>query len=88
MKERAQANVGLVPKRAEIISYEDEEKLWIKVLLGEENPDQLHSTILFLLGINMCFRAVEDHYNLRRPLPNQPSQLTFEHNKRGIKCLV
>ena len=88
MKERAQANVGLVPKQAEIISYEDEEKLWIKGLLGEENPDQLRSTILFLLGINMCFRAVEDHYNLRRPLPNQPSQLTFEHNKRGIKCLV
>ena len=57
MQERAQANVGVVPKRAEIISYEDEEKLWKEGLLGEDTPDKLRNTLLFLFGINMLFSS-------------------------------
>ena len=51
MQERAQANVGVVPKRAEIISYEDEEKLWKSGLLGKDTPDKLRDTLLFLFGL-------------------------------------
>ena len=36
----------------------------------------------------MCFWAVEDHYNLQRPLEGKASQLTFEANKHGVRCLV
>ena len=34
--------------------------------------------MLFLLGINLFLRAVDEHYNLRREMPTQPSQLQFE----------
>ena len=65
MKEHTAANIGVVPKQAELITYEMEKKLWEKGVLGEENPDQLRNTVLFILGVNMYLRAVEDHYNLQ-----------------------
>ena len=88
MKERAQANVGVSVKHAELITYEMERKLWEKGILGESNPDQLRNTVLFLLGVNCYLRAVEDHYNLRRDMPKESGQISFETSQRGIKCLV
>ena len=88
MKERCADSVGMVKKQADIISYEYEEKMWQNGILGEDTPDKLRSTILFLLGINLALRAVEEHYNLRRELTNKPSQLAFETNSTGVKCLV
>ena len=41
MKERTQANVGTVKKEAKVISYDLENELWLRGILGEESPDQL-----------------------------------------------
>ena len=65
MRERTQANVGVITKQADIISYEAEETLWSKGILGEDTPDKLRNTVLFLLGMNVLLRAVEEHYYLR-----------------------
>ena len=58
-------NIGVVKKQANFITYEMEEKLWKFGILGEENPDQLRNTDLFLIGINVHLFAIEEHYALR-----------------------
>ena len=88
MKERAEEGVGLVKKQAQYISIEHEEKLWNSNVLGEENPQQLRDTVLFLLGINLGLRAVDEHYDLRRDSVEKPSQISFERDVNGTHCLV
>ena len=88
MKERAALNIGMVPKQAEIITYEFEERMWQKGILGENYPDTLRNTVLFLLGINCYLRAVDEHYHLRRSMPNKPSQISIESDSNGVKCVV
>ena len=88
MKERTALNVGVTKKQAQVISYKDEQNLWESGVLGEDAPDKLRNTVLFLLGINIFLRAVEEHYYLRRSVAEGTSQLSFELNTRGEKCLV
>ena len=38
--------------------------MWKEGVLGEMDPDTLRNTVLFLLGINLMLRAVEEHYAL------------------------
>ena len=56
--------------------------------MGEDSPNKLRDTVLFLLGINCLLRAVEEHYSLRRNFPGKPSQLSFQTNEFGDKCIV
>ena len=65
MKERASDNIGMVKKQAEVITYEYENELWQKGLLGEHDADTLRNTVLFLIGINCVLRAGDEHYYLR-----------------------
>ena len=88
MMERSKMNIGVIPKQAEVITFEFEEKLWKLGVLGEDNPTKLRNTVLFLLGINCLLRAVEEHYSLRRDMPTECSQLSFKVNNFGEKCLV
>ena len=88
MKERTQANIGVVTKQAELITYDMERKLWDKGVLGESNPDQLRNTVLFLLGVNLYLCAMEDHYNLCRNMSYQQGQILFELSEKGVRCLV
>ena len=88
MKERASLNIGLVKRRAEMIDSEIEEKLWSSGVLGESNPDQLWTTVLFLIGLNIGLRAGDEHYALRRETLAVPSQLQFKRNGKGVRCLV
>ena len=76
MKECAQENVGIVKKQAGVMNYEVEDLLWKQNVLGEETPDQLRNTVLFLIGINCGLRAGDEHYDLHRDSPNKASQLT------------
>ena len=88
MKERAEANIGLITKQAQFISLEHENDMWEKGILGEETPDKLRSTVLFLLGIHCGLRAGDEHYALCRESSQKPSQLTFERSPNGKRCLV
>ena len=51
--------------------------MWNQSVLGEDTPDRLRDTVLFLLGINLMLRAVEEHYYLRRTTSQTQSQLSF-----------
>ena len=88
MKERAQQGIGNVKKQANLISMNFEEELWGKGILGEDSPEKLRNTVLFLLGINCSLRAGDEHHDLRRDTKDKPSQLSFQRNDAGIRCLV
>ena len=68
-------------KQAQLITPAFEEKLW-------ENNVQLHSTVLFLLGINLGLRAGDEHYDLHHNSEAKPSQISFRCNSKNVKCLV
>ena len=88
MKERAAAKIGTVKRQAEVLTYDYENELWENGSLGEHNPDILRSTVMFLIGIHCILRAGDEHYYLRRDMPNQPSQLQLKKNSKGQRCLV
>ena len=86
MKERTALNLGVNKKQANLITYEMEQDLWNRNFLGEDSPEKLRLTVYFLVGLRLMFRSVQDHYNLRRDLPNNPSQFTFEMID-GVRCI-
>ena len=88
MKERAKNNIGLFKKKASLIPMELENLLWARGILGEDMPDRLRDTVLFLLGINLGLRAIDEHYDLCRYSSDKPSQLSFECDEAGKRCLV
>ena len=88
MKERAQKNIGSVRKQASFIDQNVETELWEHGILGEESPDKLREMVLFLLGLNLGLRAIDEHYDLRRDSKQKPSQLSFERATNGKRCLV
>ena len=88
MKERAALNVGMTTRQASVITYQMENHLWETGVLGEHSPDKLRNTVLFLIGINVYLRAIDEHYSLRRDMPSQRSQISFEYNDSGVQCLV
>ena len=88
MKERASQNIGLVKRQAQVISMRFEQDLWDRNVLGEDTPDKLRSTVLFLIGVNCALRAGDEHYALRRPGECVTSQFSFEYNSVGLRCVV
>ena len=66
-------NIGMVKKQAGMITDNNQNDLWGKGILSEENPDQLHSTVLFLLGLNLGLRGGDEHYALRRLTTKVPN---------------
>ena len=64
MKERTALNIGNLKKQANLITFEQENLLWKEGLLGEDTPDKLRDTVLYLLGVHLALRAGDEHYFL------------------------
>ena len=77
MQEHAAKNIGTVKRQAQVISLQYENSLWQRNILGEDTPDKLRDTVLYILGVNCALRAGDEHYNLRRPGGCTSSQLSF-----------
>ena len=88
MKERTQMGVGKGKRIAKLITYDIEEDLWVRGFLGDDSPEKLRTTVMYSLGLHCMLRAVGEHYNLRRDCPEKLSQLTFERDSNGVRCLV
>ena len=88
MKDRASRNIGMVVKQVNYVSLDYENTLWDRGLLGEDTPEKLRNTVLFLLGINLGLHAGDEHYDLRRDTLEKPSQIQFMNDSNGIRCLV
>ena len=88
MKERTKMGVGSGKKIAKLITFDMEEDLWRRGFLGDDTPDKLRTTVFYQLGLKCCLRGVGEHYDLRCDHPDKLSQLTFERDSKGVRCLV
>ena len=59
--------------------------MWEKGVLGEDMPDKLVKTVLFLIGVNFALRGGEVHKRLRRP--NCNPQIVNHIDGDGFACL-
>ena len=74
--------LGLKKRQAEPISIDEENILWEKRYLGEQDPHTLLDTMFFLCGIHFALRSGEEHRSLRI------SQLEIKQDEKGSECLV
>ena len=82
MKRLRSHGMGVKKKQAEPITAEEENLLWEGGLLGEENPQALLDTMLFLCGIHFALRSGEEHRSL------QLSQFELVVPKEGCARLI
>ena len=85
IKKRSLERVTKPVKAAEPITLEDEETLWGMHVLGEENPDQLRDTLLFLVGLTFALRGGKEQRSLRAP--GFDPQIVVKRNEKGVKFL-
>ena len=88
MQERALNGIGVCSRQAQLISLETENRLWSDGILGEDTPNKLRDTVLYIIGVNCALRAGDEHYCLHRPGGCTTSQITFEPNEFNVKCAV
>lgn len=84
MKECARAGLGR-KQSADIISVDDEEKMWREGMLGDDKPEQLLHTVMYLLGLNLALHGGDEHRKLRAPGHN--SQLEILKDSEGKKFI-
>ena len=71
MKRLQALGIGAVQRKAEPITFEDEEILWSKRILGDNTPQSLLDTMLYMNGLYFALRGGREHRNLR----HKPSQI-------------
>ena len=75
-------DLGVKKRQAEPISIQEENVLWKKGCLGEQDPHTLLDTVLFLCGIHFALRSGEEHRSLHL------SQFEIQQIENGSQCLV
>ena len=90
LKQLHQSGVGSFKRQAEVISSDLENKLWNDHLLGDDTPQKLLDTLVFVLGLNLALRSGKEHRNLKpsmfqlcQPDSSQPPYLLY--NECGSK---
>ena len=83
MKERSAAGIGVESKRAEVISLEEENRLWAKNILGEDSGTQLVETLVYLFGLHFALRGGKEHRRLRCVNP----RIVLKYDDKGKKYL-
>ena len=85
MKERYAMGLG-VKKSAEVISMQCESKMFDEGVLGEDSPEKLLKTIIYMMGMHCALRGGMGHNKLWRPGCNW--QFSIEKDNRGKECLI
>lgn len=65
MKDLSSKGIRVERKQADMISMEDETKMWDTGILGIDTPQKLLDTVLYLFGLHFALRAGQEHRNLR-----------------------
>ena len=81
MKECAACGLGNKVRKAEILTFTDEDLLWSLGLLGCHTPQVLSNTVVFMLGLTCALRAGKEHSSLRS-IPFR-SQFQVLHDSSG-----
>ena len=69
MKRLQACGLGAKKRQAEVITHEEEEKLWESGQLGDSTPQQLLDTIVFCCGLFFALRSSKEHRQLCRTPP-------------------
>ena len=80
MKIRCEEGLGNIVRQAEVISFQDEDRMWIMGILGTERPEQLVHTFIYVLGIACALRAGKEHCTLRSMAFSSRFRFTFDCN--------
>jgi hypothetical protein len=66
--------IGVQTKHTEVLTKEDEEKLWKSGVMSLTTPESLQNAAFFVVGKMFCLRGGAEHRSLK------PSQLKRLHN--------
>ena len=66
MKHLQSSGLGTKKWQAEVISVDEEEKLWSTGQIGDSNPQQLLDTMVYYCGLFFALRSGKEHRQLRR----------------------
>ncbi len=69
MKRLQGAGIGTAHKKADPITFEEEELLWSKGILGGDTPISLLNTMFYMNGLYFALRGGKEHRNLRYDPP-------------------
>jgi hypothetical protein len=83
MKDLTKQGIRARRRQAEIITEEEEDKLWQTGVLGDKTPKQLGDTVLYMIGLHFALRAGTEHRNLRY----DKSQISVQTDRQGAKYL-
>ncbi len=86
MKRRSMEKIAQKVKRSEPITMTDEEEMWDFGVLGEESPDSLCNTVMYLIGLTFALRGGKEHRSLWNPHFN-PQIVVKVSDKSGKKYL-
>ncbi len=87
MKRRSMERIAQKVKRSQPITMTDEEEMWDFGVLGEENPDSLRNTVMYLIGLTFALRGGKEHRALRNPNFNPQIEVKVSE-KTGRKYLL
>ena len=82
MKRLCSMGLGVKKGQAEPTFIQEDNLLWDKGCLGEQDPHTLLDTMLFLCGIHFVLCSGEEHCSLHL------SQFEVQHDENGSECLV
>ena len=73
MKRLQSSGLGSGQRKAEPITYDEEEIMWEKGILGDHSPQSLIDTMFYMNGLYFALRGGKEHRNLRY----EASQITL-----------
>ncbi|XP_072042901.1 zinc finger MYM-type protein 2-like [Amphiura filiformis] len=84
MQDRAKLGLGIRRKQAQVITVQEEERLWQQNVLGCSNPTQMLNTLFYLIGLNFALRGGQEHRDLRWK-NSQIQMLTNENEETFLR---
>ncbi len=84
MKERTSDRLS-VSCSSSAISMSDEDKMWHEGVLGEDTPEKLRNTVMYLLGVCCALQGGQEHHKLRAPGFDPQVNVVVED---GVELLV
>ena len=80
--------IGAQHKSASVISYEDENVLWERGMLGDESPGLLQHTVFYYAGMQFCLRGIQEQYDMRvQQLIRVPTDSQIYHEQVYYKYM-